>query len=62
MNESQLTDCVDFVGKLSGAEGARVLGDALVEQVDNVAVPASLCRGDDNQQARKGCELAQCNQ
>lgn len=50
LNGSELTDCVDFVGKLSGAEWAGVLGDALVEQVDDVAVPASLCRGDNNQQ------------
>lgn len=42
-NRIELTDGVDFVGELSGAEGAGVRGDALVEQVDDVAVPASLC-------------------
>lgn len=49
-NGSEPTDCVDFVGKLSGAEGAGVRGDALIKQVDDVTVPASLWVGGNNQQ------------
>lgn len=61
-SRNELTDCVDFVGKLSGAEGAGVRGDTLVEQVDDVAVPASLCEGGNNQQPHDTCrcELTQC--
>lgn len=60
-SRNELTDCVDFVGKLSGAEGAGVRGDALVEQVDDVAVPASLCEGGNNQPHDTcRCELTQC--
>lgn len=42
-----LTDSVDFVRQLSGTEGARVLGDALVKQVDDVAIPTSLHKRED---------------
>lgn len=44
MNKNKLTNCVDFIRELSGTEGSRVGGNALVEQVDDVAVPASLRR------------------
>lgn len=37
-----LTNSVDFIRQLSGTEGTRVLGEALVKKVDDVAVPASL--------------------
>lgn len=40
----KLTNGVDFIRELPGTEGSRVGGDALVEQVDDVAVPASLRR------------------
>lgn len=43
-----LTNSVDFIRQLSSAEGTRVLGDALVKQVDDVAIPASLPTGDKN--------------
>lgn len=35
---------MDFIRELPGTEGPRVCSDALVEQVDDVAVPASLRR------------------
>lgn len=43
-----LTNSIDFIRQLSGTEGTRVLGDALVKQVDDVAIPASLPKGDKN--------------
>lgn len=42
--KTKLTNSVDFIRELPGTEGSRVGGDALVEQVDDVAVPASLRR------------------
>lgn len=44
MNKDKLTNCVDFIRELSGTEGSRVGGNALVEKIDDVAVPASLRR------------------
>lgn len=44
MSGKKLTNSVDFIRELPGTEGSRVGGDALVEQVDDVAVPASLHR------------------
>lgn len=41
-NKNKLTNSVDFIRELPGTEGSRVCSDALVKQVDNVAVPASL--------------------
>lgn len=37
-----LTNSVDFIRQLSSTEGTRVLGETLVKQIDDVAVPASL--------------------
>lgn len=44
MNKTKLTNSVDFIRELPGTEGSRVRSDALVEQIDDVAVPASLRR------------------
>lgn len=44
MNKNNLTNSVNFIRELPGTERSRVRSDALVEQVDDVAVPASLSR------------------
>ena len=42
------TDEIDAVGQWSGSEGTGVLGQAPVEQVDDVAVPAPLKPNNNN--------------